>query len=148
MKTRRFSLLVLGLILVAGLPCAAAERGAEREAERAFTNADVRGPYGFFLEGTINTVGPVAAIGFFAADGNGTLADGTRTINVNGAVFRQTFRCTYTVNPNGTGSAECTILSGGSGKETFDVVLTDKSRKIPFVATDPGRVIRGAAIEQ
>ncbi len=144
MRTRRLSLLVLGLILVARLPCA----GAEREAERAFTNADVRGPYGFFLEGTINTVGPVAAIGFFVADGNGTLADGTRTISVNGAVLRQTFTCTYTVNPNGTGSAECTILTGGSGKETYDVVLTDKSREIPFVATDPGRIIRGAAVKQ
>ncbi len=144
MKTRRLSLLVLGLILVAGLPCA----GAEREAERAFTNADVRGPYGFFLEGTINTVGPVAAIGFFVADGNGALADGTRTISVNGAVLRQTFTCTYTVNPNGTGSAECTILSGGSGKETFDFVLTDKSREVPVVATDPGRIIRGAAVKQ
>src|SRR6184192_3517194 len=44
MRTRRLSLLVLGLILVARLPCA----GAEREAERVFTNADVRGPYGFF----------------------------------------------------------------------------------------------------
>jgi len=140
MKTRRLSLLVLGLILVAGLPCAGAER--------AFTNADVRGPYGFFLEGTINTVGPVAAIGFFVADGNGTLADGTRTISVNGAVLRQTFTCTYTVNPNGTGSAECTILSGGSGKETFDFVLTDKSREVPVVATDPGRIIRGAAVKQ
>ena len=140
MKTRRLSPLVLGLILVAGLPCAGAER--------AFTNADVRGPYGFFLEGTVNTVGPVAAIGFFVADGNGTLADGTRTISVNGAVLRQTFRCTYTVNPNGTGSAECTILTGGSGKETYDVVLTDKLREIPFVATDPGRIIHGAAVKQ
>src|SRR5437762_9099662 len=107
MKTRRLSLLVLGLILVAGLPCA----GAEREAERAFTNADVRGPYGFFLEGTINTVGPVAAIGFFVADGNGTLAVWTRTISVNGAVLRQSFSCTYTVNPNVSGSVVCMILS-------------------------------------
>jgi hypothetical protein len=139
------SLLIMGLIwLLTSVPSA--------RADDEFTNADVRGSYGFSLDGTIlgtgPGTGPVAAVGFFEADGKGNLTDGVRTLAVSGAVLHQTFTCTYTVNPNGTGSAVCSILSGGTGTERFDFVLTDKKRRVPFVATNPGFVIRGVSIRQ
>ena len=140
MKRLLLSLLTMGIVLVAP--------GLGATANDGFTNADVRGPYGFSLEGTIITVGPVAAVGFFVADGNGNLTDGVRTISVNGSVLHQTFTCVYTVNPRGTGSAECTILSGGTGTESFDFVLTDKRREVPFVATNAGFVVRGVSVKQ
>jgi len=143
MKRLLRSLLTLGIVGVASAPGATANDG--------FTNADVRGPYGFSLDGTIvsgTTAVPVAAVGVFEADGNGSLTDGVRTLSAGGVVLHQTFTCTYTVNPNGTGSAVCTILTGGTGTESFDFVLTDKRRAVPFVATNPGFVVRGVSVKQ
>src|SRR5438094_273709 len=143
MKRLLRSLLTLGIVGVASAPGATANDG--------FTNADVRGPYGFSLDGTIvsgTTAVPVAAVGVFEADGNGSLPDGVRTLSAGGVVRHQTFTCTYTVNPNGTGSAVCTILTGGTGTESFDFVLTDKRREVPFVATNPGFVVRGVSVKQ
>src|SRR2546430_16866484 len=94
------------------------------------------------------TAVPVAAVGVFEADGNGSLTDGVRTLSAGGVVLHQTFTCTYTVNPNGTGSAVCTILSGGTGTESFAFVLTDKRRAGPFVATNSGFPGRGASLKQ
>src|SRR5438309_8052606 len=119
MKRLLRSLLTLGIVGVASAPGATANDG--------FTNADVRGPYGFSLR---------------------SLTDGVRTLSAGGVVLHQTFTCTYTVNPNGTGSAVCTILSGGTGTESFAFVLTDKRRAVPFVATNPGFAVRGVSVKQ
>lgn len=141
MKRLLLSLLVLGLVLlVASLPSATADD--------VFTNADVRGPYGFSFDGAIVGVGPVAAVGFFVADGNGNLTDGVRTLSVNASVLHQTFTCTYTVHSNGTGSVVCSIITGGTGTERFAFVLIDKRREAPFIGTDPGVVVRGVAVKQ
>src|SRR3989442_15629183 len=143
MKRLLLSLLTMGIVVVASVP--------GTEANDGFTNADVRGPYGFSLDGTIvsgTTAVPVAAVGLFVADGNGNLTEGVRTLSAGGVVLHQTFTCTYSVSPNGTGSAVCTILTGGTGTESFDFVLTDKRREGPFVATNPGFVVRGVFVKQ
>src|SRR5439155_1612532 len=75
MKRLLRSLLTLGIVVVALAPGATANDG--------FRNADVRGPYGFSLDGTIisgTTAVPVAAVGVFEADGNGSLTDGGATV--------------------------------------------------------------------
>src|SRR5918999_3875759 len=76
---------------------------------RAFRDADVKGAYAFSFDGVVIAAGPVAATGVVIADGNGNITSAVRTLNFNGAVVRQTFTCTYSVNPNGTGSAECPV---------------------------------------
>src|SRR3989442_15606284 len=116
MKRLLLSLLVLGLVLlVASLPSA--------KADDVFTNADVRGPYGFSFDGAIVGVGPVAAVGVFVADGNGNLTDGVRTLSVNGSGLHQTFTCTYTVHSNGPGSVLSFISTRATGTQRFAFVL-------------------------
>src|SRR2546428_13771892 len=104
MKRLLLSLLVLGLVLlVASLPSATADD--------VFTNADVRGPYGFSFDGAIVGVGPVAAVGFFVADRNGNLTDGVRTLSLNASGLHQTFNCPHTVHSQGTGAVVWSTLA-------------------------------------
>lgn len=115
-------------------------------ADKEFSNADVRGPYGFSFIGTAGGT-PIAAIGQFVADGHGSFS-GERTLNAGGVMFEQTFTCTYAVNPNGTGGATCTILPG-STSESFAFVLVDKGKAAEFISTAPaGVVVRGTSTKQ
>src|SRR5688500_18918567 len=93
--------LVLALLALAASPASPAEN---------FTVRDVDGPTAFAFDGFVTvvvggtaTTAPAASTGRFVADGRGHLNDGVRTLVVGGTVLRQTFRCTYVVNPNGTG---------------------------------------------
>lgn len=61
-------------------------------------------------------------------------------------MFPQTFTCAYAVNPDGTGSATCTV-EPGSTTETFDFVIVDKTEAF-FTGTTPGVTIRGATRRQ
>src|SRR5205823_1009907 len=120
---------------------------------REFSNADVRGPYGFALDGFVATAAgstPAAAVGRFVADGAGTIYNGVRTLVVGGAATHQTFRCTYSVAPNGTGTATCEVMTGGvvTGTEHYDFVIVDNGEEAFFTETDPGVTIRGSAERQ
>src|SRR5687768_9569523 len=84
-----------------------------------FSVRDVDGPTAFAFDGFVGPVGgsvaamaPAAAVGRFVADGDGRLNDGVRTLVVAGAAVHQTFTCSYTVNPDGTGSASCMVRTG------------------------------------
>ncbi len=48
-------------------------------------------------------------LGQFVADGHGNLS-GDRVFSFGGVSVPQTFTRTYSTNPNGTGTATCTIL--------------------------------------
>lgn len=119
---------------------------------RAFTNKDVRGNYGFSWDGHLSSgpVGPVAAVGFISADGNGNIT-AVPTLNVTGTfVLQQTAAGTYQVNADGTGTAEFTIFTPGLAdtQETFSFVVNRKADNIPFLATAPGVVAQGIAWPQ
>jgi len=120
-------------------------------ADKGFSVKDVRGNYGFSFQGQIVDVGPVGAVGRMTADGEGNVTDAVRTISINGVPVTQTFTCSITVDPDGTGSAVCPLdepLPGTPAVETFDFVLEDKARAFRIVGTTPGIVVVGSGREQ
>jgi hypothetical protein len=113
-------------------------------AGKKFSEADIKGPYGFAFDGTVGVV-PVSSVGQFTADGSGNLT-GSRVLNAGGGSVPQTFTCTYTVNDDGTGHASCVVTPGGP--ESFDFVLVDKGKEAYFIGSGPGVLIRGVAKPQ
>ena len=63
--------------------------------------------------GTVIGVGPRVAVAVFKLDGEGNLTDGVGVSNLNGNVAGETFRGTYTLDPNCSGTATAKIYSGG-----------------------------------
>ena len=139
------------VFVLAHLVVPVAEAGGSQD-RHGFSLRDVDGPTAFAFDGfaTVGTVvAPAAAVGRFTADGNGHLRDGVRTLVVGGTVFPQTFTCTYTVNPNGTGTATCVVMTGPvPSDESFDFVIIERKKEAYFTATTPGVTIRGATRRQ
>ncbi len=120
-------------------------------ADRTFSIEDIKGSYAFSWQGEVLGVGPAAAAGVFHADGEGNIDHAFRTISLNDLLFRQTFTCTLSVNPNGMGSADCLLSGPAPGyilEETFEFVLEDKAKGFRFVGTTPGHVVLGSGRRQ
>jgi hypothetical protein len=126
-------------------------------ADANFSAHDIKGPYGFAFDGFVGTTAtspgaPVAAVGRFTADGSGKIEDGMRTLVVGGTALRQTFTCTYSVNDDGTGHADCIVT--GAPDEHFDFAIASKGDEAYFTAVPanvPGAgttTIRGLAKSQ
>jgi hypothetical protein len=125
-------------------------------ADPQFSERDVKGPYGFAFDGFAGAPTaastPVASVGRFTADGRGHIEDGVRTLVVGGTAVRQMFTCTYSVNADGTGHADCLVT--GAPDEHFDFVIVNKGDEAYFTAvpaTVPGTgttTIRGLAKRQ
>src|SRR5881628_1516602 len=94
---------------------------------------------------TLCAVASILAIVCLVADGDGSITDGVRTLVAGGAAIRQTFTCSYTVNPDGTGSARCTVITEGfpNSVETFDFVIVERKKEAFFTSTTAGSTIRG-----
>lgn len=117
-----------------------------------FSNKDLRGTYATSFEGEVIGIGSIASIGRINPDGKGNIPRAVRVISVGGIpIPAGVFTCTYTVLPEGIGSAECSTdepAPGFPNTETFDFVLEDKGRAFRFVGTTPGVVILGTAKRQ
>ena len=155
MNRLRLALLICGLIkpFVVGLidSNAGTIDSLQIDKGRTFRDSDVEGPYAFSFDGTVIGAGPVAATGVVVADGKGNITSGVRTLNFNGVVAQQTFTCTYSVNPDGTGSALCpldTPLPGAPAVETFDFALEDRARAFRLLGTTPGITVLGSGAKQ
>ena len=105
-------------------------------ADEGFTNRDFSGDYAFHLDGVL-TKSPTSVVtaydsgvGRFTADGAGTITNGTRSVSANGVVFDETFTCTYNINPDGTGKADCNFSV--FGPTTLDIVLLDDGNEFYF----------------
>ena len=109
-------------------------------ADEGFTKRDFKGNYAFHLDGVLTSPGtPVvtaydAAVGRFTADGAGNITQGTRSVNANGKNFEKTFTCTYNINPDGTGSANCSFSM--FGPTTLNLVLLDDGNEFYFNVID------------
>jgi hypothetical protein len=156
MNRLRFVSLLFGLMtpVAVGLvtPHAATDDALEIVNKgRNFTEADVRGAYAFSFQGTVIQLGPFAAAGIVVSDGKGNIINAVRTLNINGTAVQQTFTCIYSVNPNGTGSADCTLanpLPGAPIVETFDFALEDAGRAFRLISTTPGFTAVGTGKRQ
>jgi hypothetical protein len=59
---------------------------------------------------------------------------GTRSVNANGKNFEETFTCTYDINPDGTGSANCKFSV--FGPTSLDLILLDDGDEFYFNVID------------
>jgi len=87
------------------------------------------------------------------ADGKGSFTNAVRTLNVGGEIFHQQASGTYTVNPDGTGSAELTVITVDppgipDSTETFEFTITDHQSKLQVVDTTPDLVAKGLIAKQ
>jgi len=83
-------------------------------AQIRFSVRDLRGTYAFTFQGTlINTMTaqpiPVAAVGVLTLDGEGKVTRATRHLNLAGQIVRASATGTYTVTPDGLGTATFTV---------------------------------------
>jgi hypothetical protein len=152
-RTTVFVFALIG-VLVAGAQTARADDD-ERGGGGSFSVRDVQGPTAFAFDGFVNVgtatapvFAPAASIGRFVADGRGRLTDGVRTLSIGGVPSQQTFECTYTVNPNGTGHADCDVVGGPLPRESFDFVIVERKQRAFFTGTTPGVTIRGETKRQ
>ena len=106
---------------------------------QTFSNKSLKGGYGFSASGTIVApnplAGPAVAVGLATFDGNGgcTLSD-TINIAVLGIVARTSLSCTYSVNPDGTGTLTPTF-SAPFGTTPAALVIVDKKKEFRFIRT-------------
>lgn len=138
------ALALLGLIVVelaGGL--------SSTRADETYSAKSLSGSWGFTSSGTAlppyapSTL-PVAVVGLLTFDGRGGCTV-SETINAGGQSFSQTSSsCTYTVQPDGTG----TLLAqtpGGASPIAF--VITDNRRELRLIRTDQA-VASGVARRQ
>ena len=92
--------------------------GAPLTAEAKFDERALKGSYAFVFEGNITFIGgqpqllPVWGVGRFRAEGDGSVSEADVTINVAGCVIlRQSGIGEYTVERNGTGSGELSLVT-------------------------------------
>ena len=108
------------------------------------TQGSLKGSYGYVFGGPLVGVGPVAAAGLIAFDGEGGLT-ARDTLNNSVVISRRTGTGTFTVNSNCTGSAE---LGGEFGGLSFDFMIVPGSggSELSFLVTNPGTVQSGVAL--
>lgn len=90
----------------------------------------VSGKWAFTTTGTIPVIGPVSAVGTFAADSSGKLT-GSQTRSLNGDVADETFTGTATVNPDCTGVDVIQVYESGVlvRTTTLNLVYDDEGRE-------------------
>ncbi|MGH8067875.1 MAG: hypothetical protein ACRERE_22145 [Candidatus Entotheonellia bacterium] len=98
----------------------------------------LRGSYGYTATGTIPNVGDLAAVGILTSDGTGQVSGADTAAASIGVIEQRTFRGTYTVNADCTGSLTLQFAAlTFSGLTTADIVIVDKGRKILGIQTTP-----------
>jgi len=132
--TARASLALM--FLLAAMPAASEDR--------KFSDSDLRGSYGWNVEGTAFGTS-VNAIRQFTADGQGNFS-GEGIVNFGTGSVPHSFVCSYAIAPSGIGTATCN--SPELGAEHFAFVLIDEGNEARFVSTTAGVIIKGNAAKQ
>jgi hypothetical protein len=101
MKTKIF---VFVAVLLVGFAGWGLSHGLTVKAAPGFTLVNVKGTYGYTVQGTIGLSSPFAAMGVLTADGNGGIS-GTETSQVYGVGMQtNAFQGSYTVDNTGCGT--------------------------------------------
>lgn len=135
MKTRGALTVVIIVLFLSVVP------DAEVSAHHQCTLASLDGAYGFTSTGALVNVGPVANVGIFAFDGEGTFSQDF-TNSRNGVITHLSFTGTYTVNPNCTGSW---AVPGGP---QVDFVIVAGGSEVLFIRTNSGATVTGILRKQ
>jgi len=113
------------------------------QAQATYSNASLKGTYGFTLEGTNGTI-PLVGCGSFTALGNG-VASGIYSIrSANSIVYTRKFNGAYTVNADGSGVLTMNLLETGddeSATANFLFMIVEDKRALQALQTDPGRAV-------
>ncbi len=155
---RRLSLLIglAALLIVAALvvrSMATSPVVADDEDDEVFTNESIEGRWGSSIQGTIlppfaPPATPAAAVGILNFDGVGGCSI-TDTVNIGGTVIgpRTSTTCTYSVNPDGTGTFSV-AFPGDPGPTPISFVIVNKAKEIRTIRTDNVAVAAGVAKRQ
>jgi hypothetical protein len=127
---------ILGLSAGAMAPNRAAADEEEEEEESTFTSRSLKGTWGFSDQATIVPPAvpepvPAVSVGILVLDGHGNCT-GSDHLNTNGFTVgpRSFDTCTYSVNPDGTGSMTVTVA--GDSVSLF-LVIVDNKREFRFI---------------
>jgi hypothetical protein len=123
----------------------------------AFSDASLSGGYSFADSGETLGVGSIkfAEVGVITFDGVGGLK-GNATMNDGGAICTATVTGTYSINPDGSGSATVTqapdaaSMARGCTTITFQVALalSGGGAQVQFVETSSTEIASGLALKQ
>jgi hypothetical protein len=105
----------------------------------------ITGSYGYTVNGTNLSSGPLAAVGLVSSDGTGNLT-ASETDSLNGTIVRRTITGTYTVNPDCTGTV--TFTDNFNQTTHLDFVAVQDQAELRFIQTDSGSVTTGVATKQ
>ena len=124
--------------------------------DKGCSNATLKGTFSHVGTGAITTppseAGPIAGLGTETFDGNGGVT-GNAIASFNGNIISGTFKGTYTVNPDCTGTYTALLSIGETTHTYFVLVWTNASTgtslsEFYFLSTDPGGVATGIARRQ
>ena len=135
------ALITLALGVILGLSALAMDTkhiDASADDERAFTNQSLEGKWGFSDQATLVPPAvpepiPGFTVGILDLDGKGNCT-GSDRLNLNGTdIGPRTFdTCSYSVNPDGTGSMTVTI-EGEPEPVSLFFVIVDKNREFRYI---------------
>jgi hypothetical protein len=110
----------------------------------SYTPAALNGGYDYGIAGSAvdfyGNVTPIREVGRLTADGAGNLT-GTSTVSINGSVVRRTLTGTYSINPDGSGSA--TLYPSWGPPVDIDLFISANGLTAEFVVTDSGSTLSG-----
>ena len=137
----------VAVVVIAGLVVFSATTYADSE---RFTDKSLKGAWGFNVHGFLaaNTASPLptSAMGRTVYDGDGGCTTDAK-LNAGGTVLTLvSTTCTYTVNPDGTGTQLTTFGPPAPPPGTFttDFVLVDAAKEFLFIVSDttqPGSTV-------
>lgn len=149
LSARARAALLAALALGALLALLALGAPAGTRATETYSLKSLRGSWGFTSSGTAlppyaPSALPVAVVGLLTFDGSGGCTV-SETINAGGQSFSQTSTaCTYTVQPDGTGTL---LAQTPGGPSPIAFVITDNRSELRLIRTDQA-VASGVARRQ
>lgn len=157
MKLERYSS-VLTLLMIAGLGgwlIASGYSARSVHAAANFTNASLKGTFGYTFAGTTGGAVPVAGFGILNIDGSGGVTGTEATEAFGASLATRPFLGTYAINGDGTGTLTISYTdipddSGDSATPSpmaasahYSFVIVNGAKELRSVRTDPGIVTTG-----